>query len=59
MPAVYLATTSAVIALFDQHIGGIGMWLPPAMMSIAGMLIEQFGQRIQPLTRSRIAALGA
>jgi putative membrane protein len=26
-------------ALDDQHIGGIVMWIPPAMMSVAGVLI--------------------
>ena len=29
----------SIDALGDQHIGGIVMWIPPAMMSIAGMLI--------------------
>ncbi len=29
----------SVGALNDQHIGGIVMWIPPAMMSIAGMLV--------------------
>jgi putative membrane protein len=30
---------ASIDALDDQHIGGIVMWIPPAMMSIAGMLI--------------------
>jgi putative membrane protein len=29
----------SIDALSDQHIGGIVMWIPPAMMSIAGVLI--------------------
>ena len=29
---------ASIDALNDQHIGGIIMWIPPAMMSIAGML---------------------
>lgn len=30
---------ASIDARVDQHIGGIVMWIPPAMMSVAGMLI--------------------
>ena len=34
-------------ALSDQHIGGIVIWIPPAMMSVIGLLLVLNALRLQ------------
>jgi putative membrane protein len=34
-------------ALSDQHIGGIVIWIPPAMMSVLGVLVVLNAYRLQ------------
>jgi putative membrane protein len=39
-------------ALNDQHIGGIVMWIPPAMMSVLGVLVVVNALRIHEESRT-------
>ena len=36
----------AIGAINDQHIGGIIIWIPPAMMSVIGMLLVLNAMRV-------------
>jgi len=37
----------SISALYDQHVGGIVSWIPPAMMSVAGVLLVLNSLRLQ------------
>lgn len=45
----------SVSALDDQHIGGIVIWIPPAMMSVVGALLVLNAYRLQELREERNA----
>jgi putative membrane protein len=46
----------SVSAIDDQHIGGIVIWIPPAMMSVVGALLVLNGYRLQEMREELHAA---